>query len=732
MTLQPGDTIKCAGNSRAEITLFDGSIVEIFPDTELKIADLSSSGTGTTSIKMQQQIGKTVSRVKKLTDTASRYEIETPAAVASVRGSTMTVIVYPDGSTVVTNEAGDIRVTAQGKEVIIPIGYKVTIKPGEAPGNPVPIVEPTTSTPTPTPTPTYSGGGGGSPATTTPVYTATITTTVETDRFQAYAGQTVVYTYKISNTGNMQLYNVSVSDNVNGAPAYQSGNTNADNYLDPGERWVFTSSHVISVNDPTPLLSTARFSATASTSITLAAEDHVSVAVLPSSLTIKITSPANGAIADAASVNISGTVNDISLTGGTATVNGNSRSISISEGSFSFGANINAGQNIISVNATNGIGISANDSITLTKSAPAISMVNTASTARAVVGNIITYNYKVSNTGNVPLSNLLLTNSVTITGNITYQSGDTNGNGAFDPGEQWSYIANHTAVDADIVVLVNTAVAEGTYGGTGQKVNASAPASVIVIGNYGIKIELTWDTAGTNVDAHLIRPGGVINHPVNDCYYGNQHPDWGTQGSILGDPYLDYDDTDGYGPETIYISEPFESGVYKYAVHYRSDNGHGATKATVSVWYYGTKVETWEKTLVNGEIWYCINFDWALSNFIAETPFILIDKAASTATAYAGDNITYTYYVGNFGNISVSNVTVTDDKIQTAAVYKSGDANSNGLLDVGEIWAFSAIYTVTGADTSPLTNIATAQASVQATGVQVTCRATTSVIINSR
>jgi uncharacterized repeat protein (TIGR01451 family) len=294
MTLQPGDTIKSAGNSQAEITLFDGSILEIFPDTEIKISDLSMSGSGTTTITMQQQIGKTVSRVKKLTDTESRYEIETPAAVASVRGSTMIVIVYANGVTVVMNEAGDIRVTAQGVEVIIPVGMKVTVIPGQPPGKPEPINP--TPTPAPTTTPSGGGGGGAGTATPTPTYRAAISTRVEIDHPQAYIGQTVIYTYTISNTGNLQLYNISVSDNVNGVPAYQSGNTDTDSYLDPGETWVYTASHVVNANDPSPLVGTAIFSATVNASTTLVAQDQVTVTILQSNLAIEITSPANGAI----------------------------------------------------------------------------------------------------------------------------------------------------------------------------------------------------------------------------------------------------------------------------------------------------------------------------------------------------------------------------------------------------------------------------------------------------
>jgi uncharacterized repeat protein (TIGR01451 family) len=215
---------------------------------------------------------------------------------------------------------------------------------------------------------------------------------------------------------------------------------------------------------------------------------------------------------------------------------------------------------------------------------------------------------------------------------------------------------------------------------------------------------------------------------TNDCHYANPHPDWGTQG-LAGDPYLDQDDTDGYGPETIYISEPFESGMYQYKVHYRSDNGHGPTTATVTVWYYGEIIEQWQKSLVNGEVWNCLNYNLSTNSFGTGTPFFLMHKEADTAEAHSGDTITYSFWVGNFSNVSLSSITITDIKLQNSIAFKQGDCNGNGLLDNGEIWIFTAEYVVTGSETSPLVNSATVTGIDTSTGTLVTTWATASVII---
>lgn len=54
--------------------------------------------------------------------------------------------------------------------------------------------------------------------------------------------------------------------------------------------------------------------------------------------------------------------------------------------------------------------------------------------------------------------------------------------------------------------------------------------------------------------------------------------------------------------------------------------------------------------------------------------------------------MTWTYEVTNSGNVPFHNLSVTDDQGVLPA-YQSGDANSDGWLDVGETW----FYTATGA-----------------------------------
>ena len=132
MVLDQGDALKSGTAASAMVTFFDGSIIELKANTQIEIRELVQGKPS--NIKLKQELGETISKVGKLVDPASRYEIETPAAIAAVRGSSMLVRVGADGTTIVQNLEGKISVIARGIEVSIPEGGTSTVKPGEPPG----------------------------------------------------------------------------------------------------------------------------------------------------------------------------------------------------------------------------------------------------------------------------------------------------------------------------------------------------------------------------------------------------------------------------------------------------------------------------------------------------------------------------------------------------------------------------------------------------------------------
>jgi hypothetical protein len=134
MSLEPGDSVKTGDNSSAEITFFESSTIELQAGTEIEIASLDiSKETGSTTITLKQTIGNTISRVTKLLDPASRYEVETPAGVVAVRGSAVQIYVTEDGTTVTTCLEGNIWAVGEGVELQITEGQQCIIRPGQEP-----------------------------------------------------------------------------------------------------------------------------------------------------------------------------------------------------------------------------------------------------------------------------------------------------------------------------------------------------------------------------------------------------------------------------------------------------------------------------------------------------------------------------------------------------------------------------------------------------------------------
>ena len=211
MVLEEDDIIKVGDDSQAIITFFEGSIIELASSTQIEIKALEpADAVSLKTVSIQQDIGRTVSRVKKLADPASSYQIETPSSIAAVRGTTMVVNVDLDGISRVFNEEGYVFVAAQGVEIQIPEGMQSIILPGQPPSLP--------SLP--------GGGGAGS--------------IQITKNIMAKEGTTVTYIYEVTNVGDTPQSNVSITDNDVDAITYIGGDINNNTILDPGEIWIFT------------------------------------------------------------------------------------------------------------------------------------------------------------------------------------------------------------------------------------------------------------------------------------------------------------------------------------------------------------------------------------------------------------------------------------------------------------------------------------------------------------
>jgi hypothetical protein len=128
-----GDTIRTAAKSHGVLTFFDGTTVELEPDTEITITNLQASTAGDKIVEITQAAGRTWHVVTHLVSAKSRYEIRTDASTAAVRGTAFEVAVLADGTAQTTTTEGDVAVSAQGVEVHALASQMTTVTRGSPP-----------------------------------------------------------------------------------------------------------------------------------------------------------------------------------------------------------------------------------------------------------------------------------------------------------------------------------------------------------------------------------------------------------------------------------------------------------------------------------------------------------------------------------------------------------------------------------------------------------------------
>lgn len=112
---------------------------------------------------------------------------------------------------------------------------------------------------------------------------------------------------------------------------------------------------------------------------------------------------------------------------------------------------------------------------------------------------------------------------------------------------------------------------------------------VRAIATEGLRVEVFWDTDGTDMDTHVMRPGGTTWTGDDDCNFrncqGGPTLEWGAPGTD-DNPHLDIDDTNGFGPENVNVDRPVP-GVYRVGVH----AWRGGARTTVRIYCGGSTTE---------------------------------------------------------------------------------------------------------------------------------------------
>ncbi|RVU84672.1 DUF11 domain-containing protein [Leucothrix sargassi] len=421
------------------------------------------------------------------------------------------------------------------------------------------------------------------------------------------AGDIASYSFTVTNTGNVTISGITLADaQCNAVPsAPDMGDANANNALDPNEAWVYSCDHTVTQTE-----------------------------------------------IDAGSVD------------NTASVSGTP-----------------AGGTLPTADATNSIPVTPEPSWTLDK---------TSTSAPTQAGNIATYSFALSNTGNVSISSITLTDAQCDVAPTAPNTGDVANAGVLDPNETWVYSCDHTVTQAEIDAgsVDNSASASGTPAG-GALSPAPDSHSIPVTPTPSMTLVKTAQAmasedfvvgAVASYDYLVTNTGNVtITSPItiND--------------NLIPTPNISCDawPAAGVAPAATYSCQ----ATYTITLN---DVALGSTTNLASATDGTTTSPTDSATIPSGA-----------------SPAITITKSSvDTAFATLGQTLTYTYTIENTGNASlVSDITVSDDKINNGAAFNCWTSTAaDPDFTSGEVISCTATYLVTQADldNGSVTNIASA------------------------
>ncbi|MGB9929536.1 MAG: beta strand repeat-containing protein, partial [Methanosarcina sp.] len=309
-------------------------------------------------------------------------------------------------------------------------------------------------------------------------------------------------------------------------------------------------------------------------------------------------------------------------------------------------------------------------------------------------GDIIRYRINISNTGNVDFTNVTVADSLI---NLDGPAESLSSDKILQVTENWTYTGNYTVTQEDINSNGNrTGIINNTVTVDCDQAEPSSDNAQVKIENKpGYVIDkIAVDVSGNGQFGNMTKPKDIITYQINVTNTGNVNLTnvtlndslitvSGPVESIIQNGILEVGETWTYtGTYTVTVKDIYTNG---------DGNGFIENTATVDCDQLdpesdSAKVPIQKKPVEDEPA--CI---------IDKTVIDVAGKGTSGSVIAAGDIITYEIAVINDGNIDLTNITVSDTIIENLKGPEES-INQNGVLEVNEIWTYTGNYTVTQAD----------------------------------
>nr|WP_246292706.1 DUF11 domain-containing protein [Naumannella cuiyingiana] len=517
-----------------------------------------------------------------------------------------------------------------------------------------------------------------------------LTKTADVGDERVRVGQVVTYTLVARNTGNVTLSEVSITDDLLGALTCDDTST-----LGPDDTFTCTGTHTVTQADVDAgsIVNNATATGTSPAGAKPTADDQVTVNTVEEDPSIGLSKtsdvPADGRVAVGDVITYSFavtntgnvTLRDVAVTDDliTGPVTCDPTTLAPTETSNCTAtytvtqADVDAGSIVNNATATGtspaGAKPTADDQVTVNtvEEDPSIGLSKTSDVpadGRVAVGDVITYSFAVTNTGNVTLRDVAVTDDL-ITGPVTCDPT------TLAPTETSNCTATYTVTQADVDAgsIVNNATATGTSP-AGAKPTADDQVTVNTVEeDPSIGLTKTSDVGDDKVEV-----GQQVTYTLVATNTGNVT----LSGVSITDSRLetlDCPDAATVAPNGTFTC----TGTYT-VTQADVDAGEIVNDATTSgTSPAGTAVEAPAQAVVDT---------------VEEDPSIGLTKTSDVGDdkVEVGQQVTYTLVATNTGNVTLSGVSITDSRLETLDCPDAATVAPNGTFTC------TGTYTVTQAD----------------------------------
>ncbi|HZU94221.1 MAG TPA: GEVED domain-containing protein, partial [Microbacterium sp.] len=321
--------------------------------------------------------------------------------------------------------------------------------------------------------------------------------------------------------------------------------------------------------------------------------------------------------------------------------------------------------------------------------APAITIVKSADTEELVVGETVTFSFVVTNSGNVPLTDVAVVEGE-FTGAGDLSAVDCPADRTLAPGAQLvctaTYVVQQADVDAEVVSNTATATGVPPIGGTVE----SPPSTV-----QTPSVPQPAITLVKSADTEDLVVGDTVDYTFRVTNTGNVTLSGVTvaEGDFTGAGDLSAVEC----PDTVLSPGEFVDCTATYVVQQADVDAGSVTNTATATGVPpagGDPIESDPSTVT-------LTSDAA--------PAITIVKTADADELVVGETVTYSFLVKNTGNVSLSDVTVAEGEFSGAGDLSAIDCPATTLAP-GADFTCAATYVVQQADVDAgsVTNTATA------------------------